>query len=105
MPDLLSSLKEWHERKSPLLVERGVKVGIFESPEGRDKNSFGISFELGSRISYLTAWDSGEIQISSIDLDTDSAPKEEYRENVPAGDLPVIADRLASWVFRISRNS
>ncbi|WP_322761149.1 hypothetical protein [Frankia sp. Cr2] len=100
MPDLPSSLKRWYERKSSLLVERGVKIGIFDSPEGRDKNSFGVSLELDSRISYLTVWDSGEVQISSIDLDTDLAPKEEYRESVPEGDLLVIADNLATWVFR-----
>ena len=100
MPDLPSSLKRWHEAKASSLAGRGVKVGLFESPEGQEKSSFGVSLELSSRVSFLTAWNSGELQISSMDLDVDSDPKEEYRENVSEEDLLAIADDLAAWVFR-----
>jgi len=101
MSDLPSSLRGWYEAKARSLAEQGVKVGLFESPEGREKSSFGVSLELSSRVSYLTAWNSGELQISSIDLDVDLEPKEAYRENVSEDDLLVIADGLTAWIFRI----
>lgn len=97
--DLPTFLKEWYAENVAIFEGRGALLKDYESPINRDKCSYGISLEYSGRIMYVTVWNSGELQISSIDLDVDDSPKDEYQENPSVRELLAVIQDQVNWIF------
>ncbi|MBS2545381.1 hypothetical protein KGQ19_00715 [Catenulispora sp. NL8] len=98
MIDLPALLREWLEDHGTEIRTLGADVEIFESPADRPKRSFGVSLQLGTRVTMLTVWDSAEMNWSSMDLTADGDPEETYEEGVTRERLRAVAESLVDWL-------
>ncbi|WP_181776225.1 hypothetical protein [Amycolatopsis pittospori] len=82
----------------PAIEESGLVVEVFDSLKGLEKNSFGVYVGNGDKGFYLTVWGSGEMQVSTIDYNSDSEPREKYSRDVAASQIESEIQRLMEWV-------
>ncbi len=78
---------------------------MFDAAERTGKKSFGIYVEKEGRGFYLTAWNSGEVQVSTIDYEVDSSPCEKHLSDVHADQLRAEFEKLVDWVSGSSGQS
>ncbi|WP_200309564.1 hypothetical protein [Streptomyces adelaidensis] len=98
MNELLPILfKRFIEGMSPHCEEHGFVIEVFDALDREGKKSFGVYAENGSRGFFLTAWDSGEVQVSSIDYDVNLFPEERYLPGMLDGELKTLFRDLVDW--------
>ncbi|MET8458513.1 hypothetical protein [Streptomyces parvulus] len=86
-----------HE-SGPRLEGAGFTLEVFDAAERTEKKSFGIYVEKEGRGFYLTVWNSGEVQVSTIDYEVDPSPREKYLSDVHADQLRAEFEKLVGWV-------
>ncbi|MFJ7910928.1 hypothetical protein [Kitasatospora sp. NPDC096204] len=82
----------------PRLEGAGFTLEVFDSSERAEKKSFGVYVEKNGRGFYLTVWNSGEVQVSTIDYEVDPSPCEKYLSDVRADWLGAEFEKLVDWV-------
>ncbi|MEU6200444.1 hypothetical protein [Streptomyces sp. NPDC047061] len=102
LPDLLRV--RIHESR-PRLEGAGITLEVFDSAERAEKKSFGVYVEKEGRGFYLTVWNSGEVQISTIDYEVDPSPCEKYLSDMHADQLRTEFEKLVDWVSGSSGQS
>lgn len=78
---------------------------MFDATERTEKTSFGIYVEKEGRAFHLTAWNSGEVQVSTIDYEADPSPREKHLSDVHADQLRAEFEKLVDWVSGSSGQS
>ncbi|MCP9945857.1 hypothetical protein LUX12_15350 [Streptomyces somaliensis] len=96
--DLPGLLRKGIRESGLRLKEAGFSLETFDSTERMDKKSFGIYVEKNGRGFYLTVWDSGEVQVSTIDYEVDPSPCERHLSDVLADQLRTEFEELVDWV-------
>ncbi|MEN3586750.1 hypothetical protein AAH978_21770 [Streptomyces sp. ZYX-F-203] len=95
---LLDALKALVDEARPKLEGPGFALELFESSECVEKKSFGVYMERGGIGFYLTVWESGEVQVLTIDYDVNASPRERYLSDVHVGRLEEEFEKLVDWV-------
>ncbi|MEU8024954.1 hypothetical protein AB0B88_22360 [Micromonospora haikouensis] len=95
--ELLKSFSYWVEEARPELVKEGFTVDVSVSPPGRPKPSIGVYLQLGERGSFLTLWESGECQLSTVDYASGSDPVESFCQVGSGDDLKRVLGLALSW--------
>ncbi|MFB7739723.1 hypothetical protein ACFC08_36330 [Streptomyces sp. NPDC056112] len=93
-----------HE-SGPWLEGAGFTLQVFDATVRTEKKSFGIYVEKEGRGFYLTVWNSGEVQVSTIDYEVDPFPSEKHLSNVHADQLRTEFEELVDWVSGSSGQS
>ncbi|MCP3017206.1 hypothetical protein NGM33_28135 [Nocardiopsis dassonvillei] len=91
-------LREMIHESGSRLRGAGFALEVFDSAEHTEKKSFGIYVEKGGRGFFLTVWNSGEVQMSTINYEIDPFPHEKYLFDVHADQLGAEFKKLVDWV-------
>lgn len=77
--DYLQIVQDWVADRASELRESGTEVTVKVSELSSSKPSVSICVEKLDDAVFVTVWNSGEAQISSINYSQEAEPKEEYR--------------------------
>lgn len=95
--NVLRDLRAWFDEHKAALTSSGYNAEFSESPPGRAKNSVSLIMSSSRHISQLVVWDTGEAELSMIDIDS-AVITEEHRNITSSIGLRDATETLIRWL-------
>lgn len=96
--DFTGRVDTWLSARRQALVGSGMTVEVTRSSDAHAKRSVAVYFELHERGGFVTVWDTGECQVSTVDYGSAQEPVEEHHRPAMAHEVDRILARVLSWV-------
>lgn len=93
---LFTGLRAWVTDRAPMLANEGVEWHLDDSRAQWGKASLSLSLDREERISQLTVWATGEVELEHAEVAT-GLVSNEHRDLASLADLNQVLDDLLRW--------
>ncbi len=90
-------VREWVDGESEALAGMGVRAERVVGPAERDKKAAWVDLESDTRLARVIFWDSGEVDLTVLDVARGAAVCEEHREVTSRQEVVNTLQDAAAW--------